>query len=145
MADFGASGSKYVMLRQRCTCLCGGEGQQAVLQCLACSSLALVCNEVDSIFRLGTNGPEPTGTTAYGHVWQTSEMRCPSCSQDVFMDYLNLDQCVSLGMKEDDLEVWEAPVDPATLLKAVQAEMEKKGAENFPGEDVIRLMQQFRH
>jgi hypothetical protein len=145
MDDFGASGSKYVMLRQRCACLCGGEGQQAVLQCPVCSSLALVCNEVGSVFRFGANGPEPTGTTAYGHVWQTSEMCCPGCGQDVAMDYLGLNQCISLGLKETDLEVWNAPVDPAALLKVVQAEIERKGAENFSGEDVIRLMQQLKH
>jgi hypothetical protein len=93
---------KYHLRNQRCPCLCGGEGFLVFISCPACGHVALLCDEVATVY------PQPHDLNQKTCGWLHDDA-CPKCP--VFgkvelaqFRYSTIEDIRQIGFSSDDIE-----------------------------------------
>lgn len=91
----------WVLRKERCPCLCGGEGQLLFIACPNCAHLALACNEVGTVFV----DAHDTIKESCGHCLDPSGGTCPACGVSDLTDFraARLDEIEAAGFVREQL------------------------------------------
>jgi hypothetical protein len=92
----------WKLKQQRCPCFCGGEGFLVFITCPACGHIAVVCDEVGTVFP----NPRDLNEQPCGSWLDWSGDKCPKCREALLSDfrYATGEKIQSLGFTAGDYD-----------------------------------------